>query len=131
MGRINVLLVGLDPDLIDFSDPAYAMFPGMTAEKVRAGLDRDVANLAAQGYGVDRCLVDHGATAEATLRERLGGGRYDCVVVGAGVRMIAKNTALFEKLVDAVRARAPGAKLCFNTGLTDSADAVRRWFPTP
>ena len=32
----NVLVVGLDPTLIDFSQPGYA--PGMNAMKVLAGL---------------------------------------------------------------------------------------------
>jgi hypothetical protein len=32
----RILLVGLDPETVDFSDPALP--PGMTAEKVRAGI---------------------------------------------------------------------------------------------
>ena len=32
----RVLLLGLDPDTVDFSDPALP--PGMTVEKVRAGI---------------------------------------------------------------------------------------------
>ena len=32
----RVLLVGYDPETVDFSDPALP--PGMTAEKVRAGI---------------------------------------------------------------------------------------------
>ena len=36
--RKSVLIVGLDPALIDFSQPGYA--PGMDAAKVLAGLKR-------------------------------------------------------------------------------------------
>ena len=34
----RILLLGLDPETVDFSDPALP--PGMTAEKVRAGIKR-------------------------------------------------------------------------------------------
>ena len=129
MSKPTVLLIGLQPTLINFSDPAYAAFPGMTAEKVQAGLDKDVAALNGFGYTAELCLVDFGATAQPVLRERLKSQSYDCVLIGAGVRLIAKNTPLFEKLINVVHEQAGKAKLCFNTGPTDSADAVRRWIP--
>ena len=127
MPKPKVLLVGLEPTLINFSDAAYAAFPGMTAEKVQAGLDKDVAALNALGYAAELCLVDFGKTAEAVLRERLENQSYDCLLIGAGVRLIAQNTPLFEKLINVAHDRAGKARLCFNTGPTDSADAVRRW----
>ncbi|MGB5624638.1 MAG: hypothetical protein WBM61_02815 [Woeseiaceae bacterium] len=34
---------------------------------------------------------------------------------------------LFEKLVNLLHEKAPCAKICFNTGPTDSEDAVKRW----
>jgi hypothetical protein len=37
----SVLVVGLDPTLIDFSKPGYA--PGMTTAKVLAGINSDFA----------------------------------------------------------------------------------------
>ena len=45
-----------------------------------------------------------------------------------GVRLIAQNTFLFEKLVNIVHADAPQAKFCFNTVPADTAVAVQRWF---
>ena len=33
----RILLLGLDPETVDFSDPALP--PGMTVEKVRAGIE--------------------------------------------------------------------------------------------
>lgn len=129
MTQTRVVLIGLEPTLIDFSDPAYAAFPGMTAAKVQAGLDADVASLGALGYAAELCLVDFGETAEAVLRQRLKAKSFDCVMIGAGVRLIPENTPLFEKLINVVHECAPGAKLCFNTGPTDSAQAVQRWFP--
>ncbi len=80
--------------LINFADPAYAAFPGMTAEKVQGGLDEDIAALNALGYDAKLCLTDFGETAEAVLRATLQQKRYDCVVIGAGVRTIDKNFLL-------------------------------------
>jgi len=131
MSKPAVLLLGIEPTLIDFSDPAYGAFPGMTAEKVLAGLDKDIGVLNGLGYAAELCLVDFGETAEAVLRQRLESRPYDCILIGAGVRLVPPNTPLFEKLVNVVHERAGQAKLCFNTNPTDSADAVRRWIPSP
>lgn len=61
----NVLLIGLDPTVVD-----YGRWPGLTPEKMEAGLRRDETALNDLGYS---------------------------------------------------------AKICFNTGPTDSVDAVTRW----
>jgi len=122
-----VLSVGLQPQLIDFADPAYAAFPGMTAEKVQGGLDKDIAALNALGYDAKLCLTDFGETAEDVIRATLQQRRYDCVVIGAGVRTIGKNFLLFEKMLNVVHEHAPQARICFNTGPFDTAEAVQRW----
>lgn len=57
----SVLSVGLQPGLINFADPAYAAFPGMTAEKVQSGLDQDISSLNALGYGAKLCLLACGS----------------------------------------------------------------------
>lgn len=127
MNRKSVLLVGLDPTLIDFSDPAYGAFPGLDAAKVIAGLKADEARLTALGYDAHTCLTDFGETAEAVLKARLSERQYDCIMIGAGVRLVAENTVLFEKLVNVAHEHAPRARLCFNTRPTDTAEAVQRW----
>jgi hypothetical protein len=48
----SVLVVGLDPTLIDFSQPGYA--PGMDARKVLAGLKSSEDELTRLGYSVYR-----------------------------------------------------------------------------
>lgn len=127
MTKKSVLVIGLDPTLIDFSSPDWAMFPGMTAEKVMAGLERDQATLRSLGYDAQVCLTDFGETAEAVARERLGRQRFDCVLIGAGVRSVPKNFLLFETLINAIHECAPQAKICFNTKPDDTAAAVQRW----
>jgi len=123
----SVLIVGLEPSLIDFTDPNYAAFPGMTADKVMAGLAADREKLNTLGYDAHLCLTDFGQTAEGVVSARLKQKRFDCVMIGAGVRTISSNFILFEKLINVVHEHAPGAKLCFNTKPTDTAEAVRRW----
>jgi hypothetical protein len=127
MSRTKVLIVGLEPSLIDFSDPAYAA--GRDAATVRAGLEADQAHLKALGYDAELCLTDFGETAETVLRNRLRQDSFDCIMIGAGVRMAPQNTPLFEKLVNVAHTDAPQAKLCFNTKPTDTAEAIQRWVP--
>ncbi len=129
MAKTSVLIVGLEPSLIDFADPAYGAVPGLDAAAVRAWLEADEAHLNALGYDAELCLTDFGETAETVLRERLGQKAFDCIMIGAGVRLIAQNTVLFEKLVNVAHVDAPRAKLCFNTKPTDTAAAVQRCLP--
>jgi hypothetical protein len=129
MSETSVLLIGLEPSLIDFSDVAYSSYPGLNAENVRAGLEADAAHLNALGYDVELCLTDFGETAETVVKERLQQKRFDGILIGAGIRLIAQNTALLEKLVNVAHEHARCAKFCFNTKPTDTADAVQRVFP--
>src|SRR5262249_47372055 len=121
----SVLVIGLDPTLIDFSQPGYA--PGMDATKVFAGLKSSEEELKSLGYGVQTCLTDFGETAEAVVRTRLQQEAFDCILIGAGVRANPNNLLLFEKLINVVHQHAPHAKLCFNTIPGDTAAAVKRW----
>ena len=49
------------------------------------------------------------------------------VLIGAGVRKDDDHFLLFERLVNSVHEHAPGARIAFNSGLTDTAAAVGRW----
>ena len=124
-GENSVLVIGLDPTLIDFSQPGYA--PGMDATKVLAGLKSSEKELTGLGYSVEMCLTDFGETAEAVVQGRLEQRRFDCVLIGAGVRANPSNLLLFEKLINVVHEHAPQAKICFNTLPSDTAAAVQRW----
>lgn len=121
----SVLVVGLDPTLIDFSQPGYP--PGMSAAKVFAGIKSSEDELSRLGYSVQICMTDFGATAEAVVKSQLQQKRWGCVLIGAGVRTVPSNFLLFEKLINVVHEHAPGAKLCFNQLPSDTAEAVKRW----
>jgi hypothetical protein len=121
----NVLVIGLDPTLIDFSQPGYP--PEMNATKVFAGLKSSEDELTGLGYSVQMCLTDFGETAETVVQNALNQKRFDCVLIGAGVRAVPSNFLLFEKLINVVHEHAPQAKICFNTMPHDTAAAVKRW----
>lgn len=121
-----VLVIGLDPTLIDFSLPDYAA-TGMDATKVLAGLKSSEDELTRLGYIVQMCLTDFGETATAVVQSQLKLKRFDCILIAAGIRTIPSNFILFEKLINVVHEHAPQAKLCFNTKPSDTAEAVQRW----
>ena len=118
----SVLVIGFEPTLLDFTT-----IPDLDAAKVMAGLKAEETRLRNLGYEVEMCLHDLGETAEAVVRDRLRQKRFDCIVIGAGVRTIPKYFLLFEKLINVVHEHAPRAKLCFNTKPSDTAEAVQRW----
>lgn len=117
----SVLALGLDPDFADLSE-----FSGLTPDLVRAFIDAQLERLRALGYAVESCLVDAGETAEAIAAQHLQRGSFDCVMIGAGLRS-PSQLLLFEKLINVVHERAPGAKICFNSTPADTAEAVMRW----
>jgi hypothetical protein len=122
----SVLIVGIDPVLIDFSSPDFAPH-NLTAERVLSAIRADTERLRGLGYEADSCMTDFGETAERVVTDKLRTKRYDCVVIGAGIRAVPSSFLLFEKLINVVHANAPEAKLCFNTKPSDTAEAVLRW----
>jgi hypothetical protein len=79
-----------------------------------------------RGWQADVCLIQPDTTAGPTLERRLGAMAYDCVVIGAGVRLPPKNLLLFETIVNTVHKAAPHTAIAFNTVPEDSADAAAR-----
>lgn len=126
MADRQVLVIGLDPDFIDFSAPELAG-KGVTAEKIRGGLNADEGKLNGLGYRAETLLVDDGETAEQVVRERLQRTRYDVVAIGAGIRTLPPYFLLFEKLINVLHEAAPQARIAFNTSPADTAEAVQRW----
>lgn len=123
----RVLLVGYDPETVDYSNPALP--PGMNAEKIRAGITVALNQMTDRGWEGDLCLIRPNETAAQTVERQLASANYDCVVIGAGVRLPPQGLALFEAVVNAVHRAAPTAVIAFNTRPEDSADAAARWLP--
>src|SRR5258705_9772429 len=121
----RILLLGLDPETVDFSDPALP--PGMTAEKVRAGITVALKQFTERGWESDVGLIRPDETAGPTVERQLRSANYDCVVIGGGVRLPPRHLALFEVVINAIRKAAPGAAIAFNTRPDDTAEAAARW----
>ena len=125
----RVLVIGLDPALIDFSDPNYAAFPGMTAAKVLAGLTAAEEGLKALGYDAHHCLTDFGQTAEAVVTAQLERQQFDCILIGAGVRAVPSNFILFEKLINVVHEQSGSATKITSAPAVFAAAIASAWSP--
>lgn len=122
MAKKTVLAIGIEPAFADL-----AALPQLTPELVRSYIDAQIARLRELGFEADGCLIDLGDTAEAVATMALRSKRYDCVVIGAGLRQPAAQLLLFENIINLVHGFAPDAKICFNTTPADTAEAVQRW----
>jgi hypothetical protein len=121
----RVLLVGFNPATVDFSDPALP--PGMTAEKIHAGVKVALANMAERGWLAENCFINPDDTAAPTVEQCLTSHPYDCVVIGAGLRLPPSRLGLFEAVVNAIHRAAPQAAIAFNTRPDDTGAAAARW----
>jgi hypothetical protein len=121
----RVLLVGQQPETIDYSDPALPS--GLNAEKIHAALAASRNQLVKRGWQADLCLFPPDETAGPIVAQQLAAEAYDCVMVGFGVRLPPRNLLMFEAVVNAVHRAAPGAAIAFNTRPDDSAEAAGRW----
>ena len=124
---MRVALVGYDPETVDFSDPALP--PGMNANTIRAGIEFARQQFAEHGWESDVVLIRPDETAGPTVERRLASKSYDCVVIGAGVRLPPQRLAVFEAVINAIHKAAKGAAIAFNTRPEDSAEAAARWMP--
>src|SRR5260370_214469 len=121
----RVMLVGYGAEGVDFSAPGLP--PGMTIEKVHGGIAVAMKQFGEHGWEADVGFVRPDESAGPTVERQLASKSYDCVVIGAGVRLPPRGLALFEAVINAVHKAAPGAAIAFNTRPDDSADAAARW----
>ncbi len=121
----RILFIGQQPETVDFTDPAIP--PGFDAGKIHAGIAIGMARIAERGWKADLCLIPPDDTARDVLDRQLATTTYDCVVLGAGIRLPPKSLWLFETVVNAVHKAAPTAFIAFNTRPEDTAEAAARW----
>jgi hypothetical protein len=123
----RVSLVGYDLETVDSPDPALP--PGMSVEKVRAGVAVALKEFAERGWEGAVACIRPDETAGPAVERQLASASFDCVVIGAGVRLPPRRLAVFEVVIDAVHRSAPGAAIALNTRPDDSAEAAARWLP--
>ena len=128
---VPAIQIGLHPDVIDYESADLPQITGLTKAKLAKANSDNVAGLRAAGYDVDNCLIDSGEAGAETARTWPSAKRYDAVLIGAGVRLVASNTLLFEAIVNAAHATNPGCRFVFNYSATSTPDDIRRWYPNP
>ncbi|WP_150463971.1 hypothetical protein [Francisella sp. XLW-1] len=122
MSKKKVLCIGWEPNSVD-----YSKYPGMDPERLRSVLEVDLQKLNDIGYDAQMGYITSEESAVKEVVDLLSNRRFDIVLIGAGVRKDGDCFYLFEKLVNVVHQYATTAKICFNTGPTDSVQAVQRW----
>lgn len=125
MAKKKVLLIGIDPKLID---PNLSTATGWDANRVRAAAQDANKRLVELGYELQSCLLDPRGTDESVVSDTLSREKFDCIMVGAGVRVLSQNTILFEKIMNTIHQKAPpSSKICFNSNPADTVEAILRW----
>jgi hypothetical protein len=116
----KVLAIGIDPEFVD-----YTAMPQFSPEIFRSYVDAQIERVRGAGFDVTSCLIDLGDTA--VMARALNSEKFDCVLIGAGLRQPGERLLLFEKVLNLVHRLAPKACICFNTNPADSVEAVERW----
>jgi hypothetical protein len=88
----RVLLVGLQPEAVDYSDPALP--PGMDATKIQAGIEQGLKTITDRGWQADTCLIQPDATAGPTVERRLAPRHTIALSSGPGFCLPPKNLFL-------------------------------------
>ncbi len=95
--------------------------------KISAGIALAMKQMAERGWRAEPCLVQPDGTAGPEVARTLLAQAYDCVVIGAGIRLAPHSLSMFNAVINAVHRAAPGAVIAFNSRPEDSAGAAARW----
>jgi hypothetical protein len=117
----RVLVLGFDP---------YRVPGPWDPRPVADGIEAGRREFAEHGLPVEFCLfgLDGSDDIEAVVTAALRSRRWDCVVVGGGVR---NQPDLFEPVINWVHRLAPDAAIAFNDTPSDTYTAAARWVSAP
>ena len=104
----RILIIGYDPDSVDFSDPGPPS--DLDKDKIWAGARESLKRIAHHGWEGVQCMVRPDETAVAEVERALSDADYDCIVIGGGVRLAQKSVPIFEAILDAIRRLAPATR---------------------
>lgn len=122
---VRVLVIGYAPDAVDFTDPAIP--PGLTETLVAEGITRDAQSMRDRGWEAVHLPIRLDGSLRRDISDCLARDSFDCIVIGAGVRMTTKHVAELEQVIDAVRQGAPQTPIAFNSSPDSSGEAAARW----
>ena len=121
----RILLIGYDPQAVDYSDPGLP--PGLDVQKITAGIELGLMQIRDRGWDAEFCPILPDESAATTVSKQLSSASYDCVVIGGGVRGSSTGLTVFEAVINAVHEGAPSAAIAFNRLPDDTAEAAARW----
>ena len=121
---VRVLVIGYAPEAVDFKDPAIP--PGLDEAGVADGIKRDLQQMRDRGWVAEHLPIRPDEKLRQQVSDHLNSQSYDCIVIGAGVRMTTKHVPEFEAVVNAVRQGAPETPLAFNSSPDSSGEAAAR-----
>jgi hypothetical protein len=81
-----------------------------SAKKIHAGIEVGMRQMSERGWHPDLCLVRPDGTAVSAIERQLSLVRYDCVLIGGGIRIPPKSLLLFEEIVNAVHKFDPAPR---------------------
>lgn len=123
MNVAKILTLGLHPSAID-----YSLFPGLDEATLTARVEQGLGAVRAAGFDAIHCPITVDPDeAEKAVRAAVAGHSVELAMIGAGVRMPAEHTELFERVINVLVELAPGIRFCFNTSPESTIDALRRW----
>ncbi len=121
----RVLVIGYAPEAVDFTDPTIP--PGLDAARVASGIREDLELMRARGWDAEHLPIRTDEDLRQRIATHLKDKSFDCIVIGAGVRMTAKHVPELEQVVNAVREAAPQTPIAFNASPNSSGEAAARW----
>ena len=121
----RVLMIGIEPDEVDFTDPALP--PGLNPDIIRRGVALGMDALRAAGQEVEQAYLSARPDAAVrVLQDRLADAAWDCVLIGGGVTMPPRNRPLFEALLNTIGRCTPTPSIALISRPEEAADAVAR-----
>jgi hypothetical protein len=120
----RVVMVGIDPDQVDFSDPALP--PGMNADIIRRGIARSLDLMREAGHDAQPMVISADAAGIERVAARLAQGEVDCVTIGGGVHRPPSNLLLFETIVNLAAQSPSRPAIAFISRPDEAVDGVKR-----
>ncbi len=120
----KILLIGLDPDVIDYTAPHVPK--GASAAMLVAELTEAQQQMTDQGDQLDICNIQLDGSMEEPVTAQFTHSTYDCILIGSGIRKPDEDIEMFERIIHSIRHYAPNTPLGFVPTPLDSVKAVAR-----
>ncbi|TCM14214.1 hypothetical protein EDF56_11448 [Novosphingobium sp. PhB165] len=120
----NVMMIGIHPDEVDFSDPALPL--GLDADKIFAGITLSLDQLKAAGHEASVVFVSADTAKLDALAEGFAGNAVDCVTIGGGVTRPPKNMELLEAVLNIIAGANPVPRIALVASPDQALAAVNR-----